>query len=80
VPRTESTSELLAQLPSSGPGFQPYLLTARSPELTAQDDISPPLLAAVLDEPMAMHTTYRTPFGPAADVALRDPQHHHGRA
>jgi hypothetical protein len=56
VRRTKSTTELLAQPQGSEPGFRPYLLTAWSPELTAQDDISLPLLAAVLDEPLALRT------------------------
>ncbi|WP_433888494.1 hypothetical protein [Streptomyces sp. CA-111067] len=63
VRRTESTTELLAQLHASEPGFQPYLLTAWSPELTAQG-ISLPLLAAVLDEPLALRTP-RTGHAPA---------------
>ncbi|MFI0724629.1 hypothetical protein [Streptomyces sp. NPDC021224] len=54
--RTESTTELLVQPHGSEPGFRPYLLAAWSPELTAQDGISLPLLAAVLDEPLALHT------------------------
>ena len=64
VRRTESTTDLLAQLHAREPGFQPYLLTTWSPELTAQDDISLPLLAAVLDEPLALRKP-RTGHAPA---------------
>lgn len=53
VRRTESTTELLAQLHTSEPGFDPYLLTAWSPAITAQDTIALPDLAALLDEPAA---------------------------
>lgn len=64
VRRTESTTELLAQLHGSESGFQPYLLTAWSAELTAQDDIPLPLLAAVLDEALASRQP-RTGHDPA---------------
>ncbi|MGW2795982.1 hypothetical protein [Streptomyces sp. NPDC001269] len=54
VRRTESTTDLLADLHRSEPGFAPYLLTAWSPELTAQDAIVLPYLARLLDEPLTM--------------------------
>lgn len=51
VRRTESTTDLLADLHRSEPGFAPYLLTAWSPELTAQDTVVLTYLAPLLDEP-----------------------------
>ncbi|MDW4911439.1 hypothetical protein RB628_40705 [Streptomyces sp. ADMS] len=39
VRRTESTTDLLADLHRSEPGLAPYLLTAWSAELTARDTI-----------------------------------------
>ncbi|MFG2381175.1 hypothetical protein [Streptomyces avermitilis] len=51
VRRTESTTDLLSDLYSSEPDFAPYMLTAWSPELTAQDTVVPPYLALLLDEP-----------------------------
>ncbi|QMU74825.1 hypothetical protein GXW83_02590 [Streptacidiphilus sp. PB12-B1b] len=54
VRRTESTVDLLSSLHRSEPGFAPYLLTAWSPELTAQDTVALPYLALLLDEPIAL--------------------------
>lgn len=54
VRRTESTTNLLADLHRSEPDFAPYLLTAWSPELTAQDTVVLPYLALLLDEPLAL--------------------------
>ncbi len=53
VRRTESTTDLLAGLHAGKPGFQPYLLAAWTPAVTAQDNIVLPLLAKALDEPLA---------------------------
>ncbi|MFI7101845.1 hypothetical protein ACIBK8_21040 [Streptomyces sp. NPDC050161] len=54
VRRTESTTDLLGHLHRSEPGFAPYLLTAWSPELTAQETVVLPHLASLLDEPVAL--------------------------
>lgn len=54
VRRTESTTELLTELHRSEPDFSPYLLTAWSPDLTAQDAVVLPHLAELLDEPLAL--------------------------
>ncbi|WP_369392818.1 hypothetical protein AB5J72_38495 [Streptomyces sp. CG1] len=54
VLRTESTTDLLSHLHRSEPGFDPYLLTAWSPELTTQDTVVLPYLALLLDEPIAL--------------------------
>ncbi|KND38327.1 hypothetical protein [Streptomyces acidiscabies] len=54
VRRTESTTDLLTELHRSEAGFAPYLLAAWSPELSAQDSIVLPALAALLDEPLAL--------------------------
>lgn len=54
IRRTESTADLLTELHGSESGFDNYLLTAWSNELTDQDDITLPLLAALLDEPVAL--------------------------
>lgn len=54
VRRTESTTDLLGRLHRSEPGFAPYLLTAWSPELTAQETVVLPHLALLLDEPVAL--------------------------
>lgn len=64
VRRTESTTDLLTELHGSEPGFEPYLLTAWSPELTAQDAVTLPLLAALLDEPLTVRKP-RTGHNPA---------------
>ncbi|WP_405589858.1 hypothetical protein [Streptomyces sp. NBC_01190] len=61
--RKHSTT-LLAQLHGSEPGFQPYLLSAWSPELTVQDAVALPLLAELLDEPLALRKP-RTGHDPA---------------
>lgn len=54
VRRTESTTDLLGQLHCSEPGFAPYLLTAWSSELTAQETVVLPHLALLLDEPVVL--------------------------
>lgn len=64
VRRTESTTALLTELHGSEPGFDNYLLTAWSPELTDQDVITLPLLAALLDEPVSLRRS-RTGHTPA---------------
>lgn len=54
VRRTESTTDLLGHLHRSEPGFAPYLLSAWSSELTAQETVVLPHLALLLDEPVAL--------------------------
>ncbi|MEE1786906.1 hypothetical protein PUR71_28965 [Streptomyces sp. SP17BM10] len=54
VRRTESTTDLLAELHAADPDFAPYLLTSWSLELTAQEHIVLPQLAVLLDEPLAL--------------------------
>jgi hypothetical protein len=54
VRRTESTTDLLNTLHRSEPGFAPYVLTAWSPALTAQDTVALPYLAFLLDEPIVL--------------------------
>ncbi|MEU1629146.1 hypothetical protein ABZ746_28280 [Streptomyces sp. NPDC020096] len=41
IRRTESTTDLLANLHNHEAGFAPYLLTAWSPELIDRDSVSP---------------------------------------